>query len=413
MKINRDRLEQHLQNLAQFGQNRDGGIDRCIGSQAELDARKYLKKMWAKMGLHVRTDSIANLWAEAPGIENGLRPIVAGSHHDAVSDGGRYDGALGVLIASEVYESIKDSKKSLRHPYTVVSFTAEEPNPYNISTMGSRSITGKLSVKELLKADDGEGHLLSDAINAAGGDIKNLEEEKLLPGDFAAFLECHIEQGRNLFDSGLSVAVVSKITGIYRELIIVRGEANHAGTTVMKNRHDALLGAAQCALLIETIVKEVDRNDVVATVGKMDVIPNSANIISGECRLIMELRTPDSDMKEMALEKFSEGLIKIQTERGVSFERKIILNQAEVSMDETVKEALREGCGTVQKQEVELVSMAGHDSVHMTGIAPTGMLFVQSINGISHSRYELTEMDDIEKAANAMLKAVLMLDEKL
>ncbi len=377
--INGKRLETWLEELAQFGMNDRGGIDRSIGSQADLDARDYLKALWEDMKLEIRTDGIANLWATYPGTEKGLKPIAVGSHHDAVPDGGKFDGAMGVLMATEVLKTIQESGIRLRHPYTVVSFTAEEPNPFNLSTMGSRSITGKITQEMLLKAHNEAGRMLKDAIRCAGGDITDLPGSYLKPGDLAAFMECHIEQGRNLYDRALSVAVVSRITGIYREIITVAGEANHTGTTIMANRHDAQLGACELSLILEDVVKQVNRSDVVATVGKMNVYPNSANIISGHVELIMEIRTPD---------------------------------QAEVVMDDTVKRALAVGCAAVQKEPVELVSMAGHDAVHMSGIGKTGMLFVQSVGGISHSNQEFTRMEDIEKAANALLQAVLQLDQE-
>lgn len=410
--INGKRLETWLEELAQFGMNEQGGIDRSIGSQADLDARNYLKALWQDMKLDLRTDGIANLWATYPGTAKGLKPIAVGSHHDAVPNGGKFDGAMGVLMATEVLKTIQESGIRLRHPYTVVSFTAEEPNPFNLSTMGSRSITGKITQEMLQQAQDETGRMLEDAIRCAGGDIAGLPGTYLNPGDLAAFIECHIEQGRNLYDRELSVAVVSRITGIYREMITVVGEANHAGTTIMENRHDAQLGACELSLILEDVVKQVNRTDVVATVGKMNVYPNSANIISGHVELIMEIRTPDRQIRDSILKEFQTRLKEVEMRRGIRFERKVNLDQSEVVMDDTVKRALAVGRSTVQKEPVELVSMAGHDAVHMSGIGKTGMLFVQSVEGISHSNQEFTRMEDIEKAANALLQAVLCLDQE-
>lgn len=410
--INGKRLETWLKELAQFGLNEQGGIDRSIGSQADLDARNYLKTLWQDMKLDIRTDGIANLWATCPGTEAGLKPIAVGSHHDAVPNGGKFDGAMGVLMATEVLKTMQESGIRLRHPYTVVSFTAEEPNPFNLSTMGSRSITGKITQEMLRQAKNEEGRKLEDAIRCAGGDIARLPGNCLKPGDLDAFIECHIEQGRNLYDRNLSVAVVSRITGIYREIITVTGEANHAGTTIMANRHDAQLGACELSLILEDVVKRVNRRDVVATVGKMNVYPNSANIISGHVELIMEVRTPDRKILDNILKEFQMRLKEVETRRGVYFKRKVNLDQAEVVMDDQVKQALAAGCSMVQPEPAELVSMAGHDAVHMSHIGKTGMLFVQSVDGISHSNREFTRMEDIEKAANALLQAVLRLDQE-
>lgn len=411
VKINAGRLKEELTELGRYGENEHGGVDRSIGSEADLQAREYLKQLWNDMGLEVRTDAIANLWASQTGTDVQMMPIAVGSHHDAVPNGGKFDGALGVLMATEVLKTIQEHGISLRHPYCIVSFTAEEPNPFNLSTMGSRSVTGKISKNTLEAAKDGEGRALADAISAAGGDIQRIEEDQLKKGDLAAFLECHIEQGRNLFDRKLSVATVSRITGIYREIITIHGEANHAGTTLMKYRHDALLAGAELALAVEKAAVMQGRNDVVATVGKFDVRPNAANIIPGEVKLIMELRTPDQTIRKNMLEEITVSIRSIEQRRKLVFDRKVNLDQSEVVMDETVRAAIAEGCRTVQDEPVELVSMAGHDSVHMSGIGKTGMLFVQSVNGISHSNQEFTEMKDIENAANALLRAVLILDE--
>ncbi len=410
VKINRERLERHIIELGKYGENEQGGIDRSIGSAADLQAREYLKGVWGNMGLCVRVDAIANMWALWPGSENGLKPITVGSHHDAVPNGGKYDGALGVLLATEALKTLQEHQIRLKHPYQIVSFTAEEPNPFNLSTMGSRSVTGKITKEQLLNAADAKGKRLAEAISQAGGDIQKIEEDQLKAGDFAAFMECHIEQGKNLFDRGLSVATVSCITGIYREIVSIHGEANHAGTTIMQHRHDALLAAADFALALEKEAINQNRSDVVATVGKLDILPNSANIIPGNAQLIMEIRTPSKEIRDRMLYRIAGAVHDIERHRGVKFERSINLDQAEVIMDSLMQDAISDGCAKVQDEEVKLVSMAGHDSVHMSKIARTGMLFVQSVNGISHSNKEFTKMDDIECAGNAMVRAILNMD---
>lgn len=411
MEVNTKRLHERLDALAQFGRNDNGGIDRSIGSQADRDARAWLTAQWQSAGLNVRTDAIANLWARAPGKPGA--PIVLGSHHDAVPDGGRFDGALGVLLATEVVQTLLENRVPTRHPLEVVSFTAEEPNPFGLSTLGSRAITGKLTPEQILAAHDDTGRRLADVIAQVGGNVKALPFERLQPGEKAAYLEPHIEQSRNLYDAGLAVATVDRITGIYREWITVEGEANHAGTTTMPRRHDALLAAAELALALEATVSRVNRSDVVGTVGKMDVFPNAANIIPGRAELILEMRTPDRELRSRLLEEFTARIEAIEAKRGVRFVRQVNLDQAEVVLNPTVAAAIADGCQAVQGKPVSLVSMAGHDAVHMSGICPTGMLFIQSVEGISHSRQELTHDAEIDSAARALLHAVLELDQTL
>lgn len=411
MEINTERLHARLKALAQFGQNSNGGIDRSVGSPADREARAWLTAQWKQAGLAVRTDAIANLWARTPGLTGA--PIVLGSHHDAVPDGGRFDGALGVLLATEVVQTLWESGATLRHPLEVVSFTAEEPNPFGLSTMGSRAITGKLTPAQILAAHDGAGRALGDVITELGGDVKALDEQRLRPGSKAAYLEAHIEQGRNLYDAGLAVATVERITGIYREAIAVEGVANHAGTTVMTRRHDALLAAAELALALEDVAAGAGRCDVVGTVGSFTVQPNAANIIPGRVDLILELRTPDRALRKALLDELDVRIAAIERQRGVRVVRSLNLDQAEVVLDPAVTAAIAAGCRTVQDRPVTLVSMAGHDAVHMSGICPSGMLFVQSVEGVSHSRFELTRNPEIDCAARALLAAAVELDNTL
>ncbi|WP_294375497.1 M20 family metallo-hydrolase [uncultured Clostridium sp.] len=412
--INKDRVKRRLKELAEFGMNEYGGIDRSIGSDSDVEARKFLIDILKnQIGAYVKIDPIANIFAEVKGNEN-LKPITLGSHHDAVPNGGKFDGALGVLLAIEVVQRITEEKIKMRHPLQIVSFSAEEPNPYNISTLGSRVATGKVSKEQVKKAKNkDDGTMLSQALKRIGGNADVLEDALLKKNDMSAFIECHIEQGRILFDKKESVGVVKKITGIYREEIRVLGEANHAGTTLMKYRHDSFLSTAEAALKLERIVKEVNREDVVGTVGRVNVFPNSANIISGDVEFIIEIRTPNNEIKEEIIRKFTLSLKDIEEKRNVKFERKVILNQAEVNMDKDIINALKSSIEELGMPVIDMVSMAGHDSVHMCDITKTGMLFVQSIDGKSHCKEENTDMKDIERAGNVLLNTVLKLDKEV
>lgn len=412
--VNRERIENNLKQLSQFGKKESGGIDRSFGSEADVMARKWLINQWNKdLNCPVYIDSIANIWVTREGSEK-LKPIVLGSHHDSVKNGGMYDGAMGIIIGAEVLQRLKENNCVLRHPIALVSFSAEEPNPFNLSTLGSRTAVGKLSKTQIEEAFDAERKLaLEEAIKIVGGDVKKLGKAMLNAGDFAAFLECHIEQGRNLYDKGLSIGVVTKVTGIYREKISVIGESNHAGTTVMEYRHDALMAASELCLGFEKIIKEAQRKDVVGTVGWFKVEPNSVNIIPGQANLIIELRAPNCTIKDEILKKLLYFIDDIVTKRKVKILRTIVLDQKEVNFDATVINALKDTAKAMDEEFLELVSMAGHDSVHMTDIGRTGMLFVQSIEGKSHCKEEKTNMIDIEKAGNLLLNAVLKLDKEL
>lgn len=411
---NKERLETNLKRLSQIGRNEEGGIDRAFGSSADIEARNWIKALWKdKLETEVRTDAAANMWAYISGTEK-LSPIVVGSHHDAVKNGGMYDGALGVLLATEVMQRIIEEKIELRHPLSIVSFSAEEPNPFNVSTLGSKVAAGKLTKKQLWHIkDERTDTRLQDAIKKLGGDMEKLDQVLINPGDISAFIECHIEQGRNLYDKAVSIGVVTEITGIYREKIHIFGEANHAGTTLMKHRHDAILTAAEICIMLEKAVTDINRNDLVGTVGYISASPNSANIIAGEASLILEVRSTNSKVVKEVLKNLKPKFEEVMNRRKVKIVRETILNQLEVSMDSIIRDSLKRAAEEINEQTLELPSMAGHDAAHIAKVAKTGMLFVPSIDGKSHCPDENTNINDIEKAANVLIQAVLILDKEL
>jgi len=414
IKISSCRLEQNLNELAQIAKNSGGGIDRAFGSKNDLAARSWLQKYWkSALNQSVRIDSIANMWLDGKGSEP-LAPIVIGSHHDAVPNGGMYDGAMGVLIATEVLQTLYENKIETRHPISLISFTGEEPNPYEVSTLGSKVVCGRLNREALEKLSNRDtGAPIQEAVLAAGGDITRADEALLLPGDISMFLECHIEQGRRLYDAGLSLAAVSCITGIYREAIKIIGEANHAGTTKLQDRHDALLAAAELDLAFEKILRDTGLDDVVGTIGYLKVFPNAANIIPESVNLILELRTCSEERRKEVLNNLTEHIKSIESARGVSIVRTLNIDQPEMPMHPEAVDAIRRGMVSIGEPEVVLTSMAGHDAANMARVTRSGMLFVQSIEGKSHCPEEKTDIYDIEKAANAMLRTVLILDKEL
>lgn len=414
LKINRDRLEKNLFELAEIGRNEHGGIDRALGSEEDFEARKWLQRYW-KDALHIdtRLDAIANMWVRRDGTE-ALPPIVIGSHHDAVPDGGMYDGALGVLSATEVLQTLIDHDYKTRHPIEVVSFTGEEPNPYNVSTLGSKVLSGRLVTENLRKLTSYiDGSSLDACIKKLGGNIEDAESARIHEGDIRAFIELHIEQGKRLYDKDLTSAAVNCITGIYRENITIYGEANHAGTTIMQDRHDALLAASEFALAYENIVKKENRDDVVGTIGYARVYPNAASIIPGSVELILELRCCDEDIRQRVQREITEIVSGIEKVRSVKIERKLNLDQKEMIMDRTVVEAIKRGIKAEGQEPLELVSMAGHDAANMQRVTSSAMIFVQSIDGKSHCPQERTDINRIEETVNAMLRAVLILDKEM
>lgn len=413
MEINKKRLMKNLFSLAQIGMNEVGGIDRWFGSDTDIEARKWIVSYWEKNipNAYVSVDAGGNLWARVEGKEN-VPPIVIGSHHDAVPCGGKYDGALGVLMATEVMQTLQEHKISLKHPLCLVSFTGEEPNPFNVSTLGSKIISGRLTEVDLEKCmNRNNGQSMETAISNVGGDIHAVK--KLSDKDIAAFVECHIEQGHRLEDRQSSVSSVSAITGIYREVITFHGEANHAGTTVIGDRKDAFLACADFALQMEKELKNYPDGSLVGTIGHIKLLPNEVNIIPEMVEIIIDIRTCDRCKLENIIKKMDQLQRNIMKERDVPIERKVNLDQPCMKMDSVINAAILESIAEIGEEAIALESMAGHDAANVARFTKSGMIFVMSVSGKSHCKEEYTPEEDIKKAGDVMLKTVQKLDERI
>lgn len=409
MKMNSERLMNDINTYATYGEDPAGGVSRPCFSEADYAVREKFVRDLKEMGLDVTVDPIANIWGRYTGVATEEKPIVLGSHLDSVPNGGAYDGALGVLVAKEVIQTIIDHQVTLRHPLEVVSFTAEESNDFNLSTMGSRTLRGKIDRDTLLEATDSTGRSLVEAVKRAGGNVNDVPIENK---EMAAFLELHIEQGQRLEKADLPVGVVDNIVGIYRDRVTVQGNANHAGTTMMSDRNDALTAASEIALSVERVLQE-NGTEAVATVGKFDVYPNAANIIPGKVELVVEIRSRSEEERYKVREQMGKAWEEIAKRRNVDLEITNFLDQAECTFDPGLVRTLEQTAEQLDVPYTTLSSMAGHDATHIADIAKTAMLFVKSIGGISHNPDEYSTPEDIETAANILLQAVLAIDKEL
>ncbi|NGM82435.1 Zn-dependent hydrolase [Paenibacillus sp. 7124] len=413
LRVNPARLEDSIHKLARFGSNGNGGLDRTTFTPAELEARDWLKDRLQELGLELRVDQAANIWAKRPGREHSLPAIAFGSHIDTVPNGGKYDGALGVLIALEVMRILNEHRIETRHPLELVSFSAEEPNPFGLSTFGSRAVTGKLKRENIVGVTNPAGQLLAEALRSAGGDPDRFEDAVRRPGELSAFLEVHIEQGKRLLNRNIPIGVVTSITGIYREEVVVSGEANHAGTTLMEDRNDALTTASEIVLALEDVCRSHPASEVVGTVGRMTVSPNAANIIPEKVAFIVEIRGKTREEIREVLMAWESRIGKTERMRSAVVKRTIMLDQDPAPMDEEIVQASLRQAKSLGFPAYLLGSMAGHDATHMASITRSGMLFVPSIGGKSHCPDEESRMEDIEKVADVLLHTILELDRRL
>ncbi|WP_193790098.1 Zn-dependent hydrolase [Paenibacillus beijingensis] len=414
LRVNAARIARTIEELGAFGLNAADGLDRTTFTPAELAARDWLKaNLREELHLDVRVDEAANIWARRDGKNDKLPVIAFGSHIDTVPNGGKYDGALGVILAMEVMAVLEENGILTRHPLELVSFSAEEPNPFGLSTFGSRTVAGKLRRSDLQGVANDQGELLTNALAAAGGDPARYEQARRRPEELAAFLEVHIEQGKRLLERDIPVGVVTAITGIYREEVTVLGVANHAGTTLMHDRCDALMAASEIMLAFEAVCREHPAPETVGTVGKIANYPNAANIIPGKVQFHLEIRGKTRAEIQEALEEWERRTAAVCIQRGVRVERKLLLDQHPVSMDTLMQDICAQQAELLGYPHFSLGSMAGHDAAHMAALTRSCMLFVPSLDGKSHCPEEESRTHDIEKVANVLLHAILALDEEL
>lgn len=398
-----DRIEEHIFELSAFGMNPEGGVSRVAFSQADLDGREFIKGLMAQAGLQVVIDTAGNLIGYRDGTEN-LPPIMLGSHIDSVPGGGNYDGDVGVIGAIEVAQVLHDSGVTMRHPLEVVVFADEEGG-----LSGSRGMSGQLSADALMLISH-SGLTIGEGISRLGGDPQRLAEAKRKTGDIAAYLELHIEQGAVLDDEDIDIGVVTGIVGIKWWDIIVTGMANHAGTTPMNKRQDALLSAAELIQAVNRVITQAPGNQV-GTVGKILAEPGAPNVIPGRVVMSLEIR----DLSEAVIISMYQQIeqeaeaIAARNGTGITFQA-IDVDAIPALTDERIRALIDRAAGTLGLGARQMPSGAGHDAQDIARVAPIGMIFVPSVGGISHSPKEFTRPEDMANGANVLLQTVLAID---
>ena len=403
LRTHADRLEQRIVELSAFGRNPEGGVSRVAFSPADLEGRAYVRSLMMQAGLTVRTDTAGNLIGRREGREN-LPSIVFGSHIDSVPGGGNYDGDLGVIGAIEVVQVLQENDVKTRHPLEVVVFTDEEGG-----LSGSRAMVGKLG-PDALSETSHSGLTVAEGIRRIGGDPDRLAEAKRRSGDITAFIELHIEQGAVLDEAGIDIGVVTGIVGIRWWDVVIDGMANHAGTTPMDKRRDAMLSAAELVLAINRVITS-EPGAQVGTVGKIRAEPGAPNVIPG--RVIMSLEIRDlSDKRILEMFRRVEAQAEeIASRRGtpIAFNR-IDFDAEPAPTDERVRAVIAAVAGKLGFSHRSMPSGAGHDAQDIAQIAPIGMIFVPSVGGISHSPREYTAPEDLAHGADVLLHTVLAID---
>lgn len=407
LRINPERITVRIEELAAFGTSEQGGVSRLAFSEADLQARAFIIEAMTKAGLDVRIDAAGNIIGRREGLNPSLPPILSGSHLDTVPSGGKYDGTVGVISALECAQVLEDHGITTHHPLEVIVFVDEEGG-----LVGSRAMTGTLT-PEALDVISHSGKTVREGIRFLGGDPDNLSTCVLQEGEIKAFIEVHIEQGGTLELEDIDIGVVEGIVGINWWDVTIKGIANHAGTTPMDMRKDALLAAAHLIIAANRVVTGMPGRQV-GTVGRIRAEPGVPNVIPGQVVMSLELRDLSADKIQSIFQEIRMKAEAIAEKSGTAITfSPIDATAVPAPTDPAVRSAIAEAAHELGLTFRFMPSGAGHDAQHMAKIVPTGMIFVPSVEGISHSPKEFTRNQDIVNGANVLLHTILKLDSPI
>jgi beta-ureidopropionase / N-carbamoyl-L-amino-acid hydrolase len=406
LRVDAARLQQHLEELSAFGRPAGGtfedGVSRVAYSDADVAGRKYAMDAMREAGVEPRVDAAGNIFGARAGSEPSWPRILFGSHIDSVPSGGNFDGDVGSLSALEVMQTLKEHNVTTRHPLEMVIWSNEEGG-----LIGSSAAAGELAKETLRRSFNGIA--LEEGLRKIGGDPSRLADARIPPQSFRSYLELHIEQGGTLEKAGIPVGVVEGIVSIDEYDVEIRGFANHAGTTPMKERRNALLAAAK---LIEAVQDEVMREPgrQVGNVGEIHVFPNAPNVVPGLVKHTIELRDLSAEKIARVGTAIQQKAQEIARETSTEITMTRVEHEPSAMATPEIQAAIERTAGALGLKTMRLPSGAGHDAQMMARLGPMGMIFVPSRGGISHSPHEFTSSQDCANGANVLLQAILLID---
>ena len=394
MRVDENRLRENFYDISKIGINENNGVDRTAFSESFYVAREKLKFKMENAKLATRIDCWGNLFGVRKGLGKSTKKILIGSHLDTVPNGGLYDGCLGIMTALECIDMLNDNHVMLKNDLEIVALNAEEGDILG-GTLGSRGILG------LIDTESDNFNVASKTYGINGNDIKKSLIKK---EDIKCFIELHIEQGKILEAEKKNIGIVEGIVGIRRYKIVVKGEANHAGTTRMDHRDDALVKSIK---IIEKVNKLAlkEKEKLVATIGKYEVFPNSVNIIPGKVEMVLEIRSLENEIMDKYIREIRYFC---ETVKGTALS--VIIEKQPVILNEDIIGILEKTAIKNQIRYKRMVSGAGHDAKTMAEFTPTGMIFLPSIDGISHSPKEKTLWGDIIIGTKLFYETLSLID---
>jgi beta-ureidopropionase / N-carbamoyl-L-amino-acid hydrolase len=404
-RVDGRRVNQHLTALSRFGANPQGGVSRVAFTQADIEARAFAADLMRQAGLDARIDPVGNLIGTRAGTEPSALPILFGSHIDSVPEGGNYDGDVGSMSAIEVAQTLAQRGYRHRHPLHVAIWCDEESG-----LTGSRGYIGDLPAEELRRPGR-DGVPLADKIRRIGGDPDRVAETRHAAGSVAAYIELHIEQGGILDEKGIQIGIVEGIVGIHHYDVTIKGFANHAGTTPMDRRRNAMLAAAELVLVVDRVVRSEPGRQV-GTVGRLLVKPGAPNVIPGQVELTVELRDLSTAKIERLWNQIHADAVATAQKYDVTLDYALQHTNPPALSTPAVRAVIADAVTGLGLSSQVMPSGAGHDAQDLARIGPMGMIFVPSVKGISHSPLELTRAEDVTNGANVLLQTVLRLDQR-
>ena len=407
LHIDAEHLRHLLTELSQFGSKPEGGVTRVAFTEADKAAREWLIPIMTEAGLDVRVDPAGNIHGRRTGSEPGLPIILFGSHIDTVPKGGNFDGNVGSMAAIEVMLALNRHETRTRHPLEMVIWASEDSGK---GLFGSRAVTRGPDAGEL-ELVDAQGVPLAERMRRFGLNPDQINESRLSAADYAAYLELHIEQGPVLFRNNIDIGVVEGIVAVQHFDVRVEGFANHAGTTPMNERHDALLAAAQLMLAVREEVM-AEPGSQVGTVGSVKVLPGAPNVVPGLVQMPIELRALDPTIISEIIDRIRARAQTIAHREKVSIRIEQYSHSPAALTDPPLQDLIEQAARDAGFSTLRLPSGAGHDAQIIASYGvPTGMIFVPSTDGISHSPKEHTDWADCARGAEVLYRVIRALDQ--
>ena len=402
--VNGARLNGWMTAISEFGKNPQGGVTRLAYSDADIAARAFTVQLMRDARLEVAVDAAGNIFGKRAGTDASAKPVIFGSHVDSVPEGGNYDGNVGTLAAIEVARTFAEQGVTTKHPLWVACWQNEEGG-----TWGSHLVTTEPTAAELATVAR-SGKSIGDGIRFIGGDPARLSTARLRKGDAHGYLELHIEQGGNLDREKLDIGIVEGIVGLREWDVTIEGVANHAGTTPMADRHDAMLAAARFTEMVNRVATSEPGRQV-GTVGRIEAFPGAPNVVPGKVLCTLELR----DLDDRKIQRLYDVIVaeshRIGARNGTTFGYHEFVTHESALCDTRVRALIHASARSRGFSTLSLPSGAGHDAQNLARVCPMGMIFIPSVGGISHAPREFSRPQDITNGANVLLDAVVAMDK--